>query len=78
MRLVLLLISALVIGFLLEKQLNISSSDSNAKIFSSMTENVAIPKSQEDIQKLRKDLNNLMQDTSDKTNKRIEEILNNK
>jgi uncharacterized membrane protein YraQ (UPF0718 family) len=69
MRLFLLLITAVIIGFLLEKQLNTSSSDSNTEAYSGIPENGAVPnapKSQQDIQKLRKDLNKLMQDTADK------------
>jgi uncharacterized membrane protein YraQ (UPF0718 family) len=66
MRLVLLLITAVIIGFLLEKQLNTSSSDSSTKAYSGIPENGAAPKSQQDIQKLRKDLNKLMRDTADK------------
>jgi uncharacterized membrane protein YraQ (UPF0718 family) len=81
MRLVLLLITALIIGFLLEKQLNTSSSDSNTETYSGIPENGAVPnapKSREDIQNLRKDLNNLMQNTTDKRNDSIEQSLNNK
>ncbi|CCK76006.1 MAG: hypothetical protein KBT75_05100 [Oleispira antarctica] len=72
MRLVLLLITALLIGFLLEKQLNARSSDSNTKPYSGITEEGVAPsppKSQQDIKKLREDLNNLMLDTTDKEEK---------
>lgn len=69
MRLVLLLITAVIIGFLLEKQLNTSSSNSNTEGYSGIPENGAVPnapKSREDIQNLRKDLNKLMQNAADK------------
>lgn len=76
MRLVLLLIIALIIGFLLEKQLNTSSSDSNAESYSGIPENGAVPnapKSREDIQKLRGDLNKLMLDVANERDDSIKQ-----
>jgi uncharacterized membrane protein YraQ (UPF0718 family) len=76
MRLVLLLITALIIGFLLEKQLNTSSLDSNTETYSGIPENGSVPvapKSREDIHNIRKDLNNLMRATVDKINGNIEQ-----
>jgi uncharacterized membrane protein YraQ (UPF0718 family) len=81
MRLVLLLITALIIGFLLEKQLNTSSSGSNTETYSGIPENGAVPnapKSQKEIKNLREDLNNLVLDNADKRNEHIEQSLNNK
>ena len=65
MRLILLLIAVVFIGFLLEKQFNADSVDSSIE---STTGNSAVqaPKNKEDLQNLRKDLNKLMQDTVDK------------
>jgi hypothetical protein len=72
MRLILVLITALVIGFLLEKQLNTQAEiDSAAK----GSENSVVPKpprNKEDLQKLRKDLNILIQDSAEKRAKSIE------
>lgn len=72
MRLILVLITALVIGFLLEKQLNAQKEIDTA---SESAENSVVPKApknKDDLQKLRKDLNNLIQDSADKRAKSIE------
>ncbi len=75
MRLILLLITAVVIGFLLEKQLGSNSTDSEI----GYSENNVLPKppkNKQDLQNLKKDLNQLMQDTKDKRAKNIEQTLN--
>lgn len=78
MRLIILLIAVIFVGFLLEKQFNTNNSDSNIETYSGITKDgaVAAPKSQKDIQKLRKDLNGLLQDSADRQSKSIEQSLN--
>jgi hypothetical protein len=65
MRLILLLVAVLFVGFLLEKQFNTGSSDTS---FENSTGDSAVqaPKNKEDLQNLKKDLNKLMQNTADK------------
>ena len=65
MRLILLLVAVLFVGFLLEKQLNTGSSDTGIENTTGDSA-VQAPKNKEDLQNLRKDLNKLMQDTADR------------
>ena len=65
MRLILLLVAVLFIGFLLEKQFNAGSSEPDIENTTGDSAAQA-PKNKEDLQNLRKDLNKLMQDTADK------------
>jgi len=65
MRLILLLVAVLFVGFLLEKQLNTGSSDTRIENTTGDSA-VQAPKNKEDLQNLRKDLNKLMQDSADK------------
>lgn len=72
MRLILVLITALVVGFLLEKQLNTQAEIDTA---SKDSENSVVPKppsNKEDLLKLRKDLNNLIQDSAENRAQSIE------
>jgi len=64
MRLILLLIAVVFIGFLLEKQFNTSSPASSKKDATDSA--TQAPKNKEDLQNLRKDLNKLMQDSANK------------
>lgn len=77
MRLILLLITVVVVGFLLDKQLNTNSTNSNIEASS---DNSVVPKpptNKKEILKLKDDLNQLMLDTADKRSERIEQSLNN-
>jgi uncharacterized membrane protein YraQ (UPF0718 family) len=76
MRLILLLITAVIIGFLLEKQLGSNSTESEI----GHSENNVVPKpprNKQDLQNLKKDLNQLMLDTKDKKAENIKQTLNN-
>jgi uncharacterized protein (UPF0333 family) len=78
MRLILLLISVIFVGFLLEKQFNSSVSDSEIEASSSNTENNVVPKApqnQKDLLKLKNDLNNLILESADKRSKSIDQPL---
>ncbi len=65
MRLILLLVAVLFVGFLLEKQLNTGSPDTAIENTTGDSA-VQAPKNKEDLQNLRKDLNKLMQDSANK------------
>lgn len=80
MRLIILLVSVVFVGFLLEKQFNPSTSNSDIEASSNNTENNVVPtppKNQKDLLKLKNDLNNLMLNTADKRSKSIDQSLNN-
>ena len=65
MRLILLLVAVLLIGFLLEKQLNTGSSDTGIENTTSDSA-VQAPKNKADLQNLKKDLNKLLQGSANK------------
>lgn len=73
MRLVLLLIAVVVIGFLMDKQLNTTESNASPNSSISNSATPKPPRNSEDLLKLKKDLNQLMQDTADKRAKSIED-----
>ena len=79
MRLILLLISVVFIGFILEKQFNSSSENTGAEASSNAAEQSTLtrtPKNQQDLIKLKNGLNDLMLDSADKRAKRIDQSLN--
>jgi len=79
MKLISLLIALLIIGFLVQKQLDSSSSSTEYEDIMSH-ENITVPKvpsAPKEVQKFEKDINNFMLDTADQRTKEIEESLNN-
>jgi hypothetical protein len=80
MRLILLLISVVFIGFILEKQFNSSSENTDAEASTNAAEQSALtrtPKNQQDLIKLKSGLNNLIIESADKRSKSIDQSLNN-
>ncbi|MEH6448885.1 MAG: hypothetical protein V7765_09460 [Oleispira sp.] len=63
-------------GFLLDKQLNTNSSNSNIETSSDNSVVPTPPRNQQEILELKEDLNQLMLDTADKRSERIEQSLN--
>jgi hypothetical protein len=78
MRLILLLITVVIVGFLLDKNINTDSSDTEYSL--DKIENGIVPeppRNQKEVLKLKQDINKLMLDTADKRSKSIEQSLNN-
>jgi len=78
MKLISLLIALLIVGFLVKKQLDSSSSNTEYDNLIS-TENITVPKvpsAPKDVQKFEKDINEFMLDASEQRAKEVAESLN--
>jgi len=77
MRLISLLIAFLIIGFLVNKQLNSSSSSTEYDgIINNENITTPPPTSPKDVKKFEKEINDFMLDAADQRAKEIEETLN--
>ena len=77
MKFISLIITILIIGFIVKKQMNSSTVTKDAINNGNDFTTPKIPTAPEDVQKFREDINELMQNTKDKRDEEINKQLNN-